>query len=153
MSSGERRIEGVLYGDSVQEIPVLGTLLLATSLHVMSQSDNAVARMALMVTALFAVISIMVPMIHRTYLQIKPAKHPMKPVFRLMASVSKHSIWTSLIIFILAVVLDRRTGRASALELSAWIVTLVVMCVILLIYRRELALHGMGDSGFSIRSA
>lgn len=134
--------EHILYGSSLADIPVLSTILLGTALHVMSRCDRERARLVYVLTVVFAMVSVIVPMLHRIYVDIKPRDHPIGSLFKHMASITKVSLWLSLSLFILAVVLDN--DKFNVLEFVAWIAAVALMTVILVIYGREFARHS-GD--------
>ena len=146
-SSSTKSTEYILYADSLTDIPVLSTILLVTTLHVMSRCDRERARLVYIVAVLFAMVSVVVPMLHRVYIDTKPSRFPIRGLFKQMASITKNSLWLSLSLFILAVVLDN--AKLNAFEFTAWVAIVTLMTSILFIYRREVARHTSGDSGFS----
>ena len=109
----------VLYAESLSELPVLGTLIVGTTLHIMSGSDHTRARTIYILSTLFAVISVVVPTLHRTYMQMKPDDRPIRPLFKTMASVAKQSLWLALLLFVMGVVMDNKSISPSEVAIYA----------------------------------
>ena len=149
--SSARKSEAVLHNISLHDLPVLGTLVLVYAIErIAAMKEHAelldavtgrahdmdwLALYTYYATAVAALLATIIPILNKTYFNLKPETQPPSPTVVWMARQAKNMLWASVLLCMLSIALQTRTTTAFV----ATAIVIVASVVVIMLYRREFA--------------